>query len=64
MHRGRISTVPGHPYKANQALITSLNECFERTTRTHRHLPFLVFGEIVHLDHVDLINAHPFQRGA
>src|SRR4051794_32429789 len=47
---------------ARQPFVARLHHRLERAAGTERDLPLVGFDEIVELDQVDVIDAHPFER--
>ena len=62
MHAGDANAVAGHPDVRHQAFVARREHRLEGTTGADRHLPLVGFDEIVELDQVDAVDAHPFER--
>src|SRR5437870_679860 len=62
MHRRDPRAVAGDPNESDQALRARLDQRLQRAIRPECLMPVFFFNKIVKLDHVNLIDAQPFQR--
>ena len=58
MHLCNASAVTRNTNKSNQSLISSPVGSLKRTTRSHNDVPVTILGEIMKLNHVELLDLH------
>ncbi len=62
MHPGDADAVPRDTDVAGKALVPCREQRLERAARTGGDLPLVGFDEVVELDQVDMVDAHPLER--
>ena len=62
MHPGDPEAVTGDADVAGQALVPGREQRLERAARTDGDLPLVGLDEVVELDQVDVVDAHPLER--
>ena len=62
MHLGDAQPVAGDADEPHEPLVACRGERLDRTARTERDLPLVGLDEVVQLDQVDLVDAHPLER--
>ena len=62
MHPGDAEAVAGDADEPGQALVASAGEGLDGASGTVGDFPFVLFDEVVQLDQVDVVHAHPLER--
>ncbi|MFT6290764.1 MAG: hypothetical protein ACJAR2_001355 [Ilumatobacter sp.] len=62
MHASDPKTVASDANVGGEAFVASLSQFLDRSARRLGPLTLIIFDEVVDRHHVDMIDAHPFER--